>query len=504
MKAGVQRPQVYTFLEMMNDLGLRLTYPEVRFESRYSEIMPSDAELDTKFSERVALRVPIVSAAMDTVTEADMAIALAEYGGIGVIHRGLTPKAQASAVDRVKHRQNGLIENPITVPETWSVTQLQSLRREKGYLFHRFPVLDGAGKLVGLVTRKDLDVCEDEHVSVSKIMTVAEDLETAPKGIGKREAYERMRNCKRESLPLINKDGTLAGLYLFEDLKRILLGHSTANVDSNDQLRVAAAVGTSEAEMERVALLLEKKCDVIVIDTAHGHTQSMRLMIEAIRREFGDVEIVAGNVSDPEAAVALANWGANGIKVGQGPGSICTTRVVAGIGVPQVSAVGNCARALREAGFERIPVIADGGMENSGDLVIALSFGASCGMFGGMLAGTDEAPGEIVYDPELKQVKKYRGMGSLSAMRDSRAARERYGQQDRAVQKLVAEGVEARVPYKGKVTLVLDKLSGGLRQGMGYLGARTIGELLHQARPFRVSPVGMRESGVHGVQAVAE
>jgi IMP dehydrogenase len=486
------------FLKTMQAAHLRLTYPEVRLESLLSNVVPSSVSLRSLFSEHV-FSGPVIGAAMDMVTETNMAIALAEYGGLGVIHRAQTPKEQADMVARVKHSQNGRLADPITITSDMTVAQLLQLRREKRYKFHRFPVLDGAGVFAGLVTRKDLQFCDDPSTPVSAIMTPRGNLVVAKADTDKREAYKLMRENKRESLPLLAADGTFVGLFLFADLHRIFAGESSANVDGNDQLRVAAAIGTGPEELERAVLLLEEKCDVLVVDTAHGYTENMRQMIEAIRGNFSSAEIVAGNVSNPEAALGLARWGVNGVKVGQGPGSICITRTVAGIGAPQASAVGNCARALRDNGFGHIPVCADGGIVDAGDIVVALGLGASTVMLGNLLAGTDESPGEIILDAKGLRSKKYRGMGSISAMRDNRSARERYRQDDVLPNKLVAEGVEAMVSYKGPVALVLDQLTGGLRQGMGYLGVSTISDLPKRARPFRVTSGGQYESGAHHV-----
>lgn len=488
------------FLDTLDTLCLRLTYPEVRLHSNYSDVAPSSARLDSRFSERVPVRVPIIGAAMDTVTEALMAIALAEYGGLGVIHRAMTPKEQAAMVARVKHRQNGRLDDPIVVREEESVAQLLKLRKDKGYDFHRFPVIDSVGAFVGLVSKKDLQFCTDHTLPISAVMTPREQLVVADARTGKEAAYTLMCERKKEALPLLATDGTLVALYLFEDLERIFKGGSHANVDANDQLRVGAAIGVDD--LERALLLLEKKCDVLVVDTAHGHSSAVRKMVEAVRAERPDADIVAGNISSPEAALALAEWGVNGVKVGQGPGSICTTRTVAGIGAPQASAVGACARVLRESGFGHIPVCADGGVVDSGDIVVALALGAHTVMLGNLLAGTDEAPGEVVYDTRGNRTKKYRGMGSRVAMLANLASRERYGQGDVESRKLVAEGVEAEVPYKGSVSGVLDRLVGGVRQGAGYLGVYNIAELPRVARPFRVSQAGVRESGAHDVRVL--
>lgn len=494
------------FLETTNNMHLRLAYGEVRIESRYSEIAPSDARLDSLFSENVPVRVPIVSAAMDTVTEANMAIAMALYGGIGTVHKAMSPKDQAKIIGRVKHFQNGRIDDPVTMRIDDTVNNLYELKRTKGYKFHRFLIVDEHRKLRGLVSHRDLDFCSDRSQKLAEIMTPLDHLTVAPAEITREDSYRVMRERKVESLPLLDEHGHPVGLFLLEDLKRMFEGASTANVDANDQLRVAAAVGVGDEELERVGLLLKQRCDALVIDTAHGNSVRVLRMIDAIRTTYSHsrhhvADIIPGNVSNGDGALALAKAGANGIKVGQGPGSICTTRLVAGIGAPQASAVGNCARALRENGFGHIPLCADGGIVNSGDIVVAFALGAASVMCGNLLAGTDEAPGDRIPDG-VHFVKKYRGMGSIEAMRDSAASRQRYGQENVPTHKLVAEGVPSQVPYKGPVNAILDQLAGGVRQGMGYLGAQTIVEMPTFVEPFWETGAGMRESAPHDVRVI--
>jgi IMP dehydrogenase len=491
----MQNIAVLSFFDKMNKQGLMLTYDDVRLRTRYSDILPPDTDLRTRFSRNVSLRIPIVSSPMDTVTTAPMAIAMAEIGGLGIIHRGLSPVAQAKEVARVKNRLNARIETPITVLDKTTIEEVFRIRFLKENKFHTFPVVDDAGTVVGLLTRKDLDFCRDSSLPASKIMTPFANLTTADIDITEESAFELMHKHKKQKLLLMHKDGTLGGMYTFSDLKRILSAASDHNVDGNGQLIVGAAVGCGEGALERAELLAREKCNMFHIDTAHGDSRNVIETIERLKVLYPHVDVVAGNISGGESAKRLIEAGADGILVGQGPGSICTTRVVAGVGVPQVSAIFECQKAIEDSG---VPVCADGGINNSGDIVIALAVGASSVMLGRLLAGTEESAGETRFFQGM-QVKDYRGMGSLGAMRDTRSSRERYGQGERAITKVTPEGIEGIVPYRGTVHAVLEQYIGGIRAGMGYNGARTIPELRDKAELFRISPAGFNESHPHDV-----
>jgi IMP dehydrogenase len=482
------------FFENLAANGLAVTYEEVRLKTGYSEVSPGHVSLETRFSRRVPLKIPIASAAMDTVTESRMAIAMAKLGGIGIIHRSLPPAQQKEEVRRVKFHLSGLIASPITVQDTMIIREINAMRQQRGFSFHSFPVLNGDGKLVGLLTQNDFDFCDDPHRTAADVMT--RDLVTATHDISMDAAYQMMRKAKKKVLPLVDADGRLMGMYLFSDLARIKSGNSSMhNVDSQGRLIVGAAVGTGPEALQRVEQLV-RHVDVVVIDTAHGDSAGVFQTLREIKGSF-DIDVVVGNVSEGSSALALAKAGADGIKVGQGPGSICTTRIMSGIGCPQVTAVYSVARALEE--FDT-PISADGGIENSGDITIAIGAGADSVMLGKLLAGTKESPGEVDFQFGTP-MKHYRGMGSLAAMKSSRASRERYRQQiDGPSEKLVPEGVEADVPYIGDLETVMFQYLGGLRAGMGYVGAGDVAELKAKADFYRISPAGIKESYPHGVQ----
>ncbi|MCX6786400.1 MAG: IMP dehydrogenase [Candidatus Kaiserbacteria bacterium] len=485
------------FFEHLKKQDLAVTYDEVRLKTGLSKVMPSDVSLGSFFSRNVPLKIPIVSAAMDTVTESKMAIALAKLGGIGVIHRNLTPKQQSEEAQRVKFHLSGIIAKPITVLERMTMGEVETMRKERNFSFYSFPVINSNGKLVGLLTENDFDFCGDFSQPVSKIMTRA--LTVASPSISMNGAYDRMKKEKKKVLPLINSDGTLAGLYLFTDLKRILLGQSKMyNVDKNGRLRVAAAIGTGEEEMERLQEIADY-VDAVVIDTAHGDSDPVFRMLKAIKKKY-DLDVVAGNISEGDSARRLVKAGVDGIKVGQGPGSICTTRIVAGIGCPQVTAIYSVSKAIEGT---NIPVCADGGIENSGSIPIAIGAGAHSVMLGKLLAGTTEAPGEVDFQFG-SPMKYYRGMGSLSALESSRASRERYRQSDGGGNTLVPEGVEAAVPYTGDLSTIMHQYIGGLQKGMGYVGAATIPELRKKADFWRITSTGMKESHPHGVRIMRD
>ena len=486
-------------LEKARNEGLALTFDDVRLRSNYAEDMPDEVDVGSKFSRNVRLKIPIVSAAMDNVTEYGLAIELAKLGGIGVIHRkNISIKDQVSHVEKVKYHLNGLIEKPIWVYEDESVFSILSRREEKGYTFHSFPVLNREGKLVGIITGNDFEFCRNSSLKAKDIMTT--ELLLAPMGTTIDEAYDKMCKAKKKILPLVKNNGEIVGMYVFSDVKRIKTRSAeTYNVDSKGQLRVAAAVGTGEEAFERVARLSEKNVDVIVIDTAHGDSKYVIDTLKEIKRNYS-LDVVVGNVSIGESAKRLVNAGADGIKVGQGPGSICTTRVIAGIGRPQVSAVYDCAKAIEESD---IPICADGGLRNSGDITIAIAAGAHSVMMGSMLAGTEEAPCNIIF-VEGRQWKSYRGMGSLGAMEISGSSRERYLQQQTEKNQLIPEGVEGLAPYKGRLADVIFQYIGGLRRGMGYVGAASIEELRNKGDFDRITTAGFSESHPHDIKIIKE
>src|SRR3989344_1582052 len=482
------------FFENMANLGLALTYDDVRLKTSYSDYAPAEVCLKTRFTRRVSINIPIVSAAMDTVTEQEMAIEIAKLGGIGVIHRGLAPDAQASQVKRVKFFLNGLIERPITVQSKQTVEEVHRMRAERRWFFHSFPVIDENGRLVGVLTRNDFDFCRDQTLLVAEIMTT--ELVTASAGTRIDEAYEIMSRERKKLLPLIDEERRLLGMYLYSDVKRIKAGSSVEyNLDTSGRLRTAADIGVGEDALERLALMAPY-LDVSAIGTAHGDLPNVLLTVREIKKKYGDqFDVYAGNVSEGDSAKRLLDAGADGIGVGQGPGSICTTRIVAGIGCPQVTAVYNCVTAT--VGSD-VPVCADGGVRYSGDIPVAIGAGAHSVMLGRVFAGTREAPGEIQMHRGVP-VKMYRGMGSLSAMEASRASRERYRQGGTPSAKLVPEGIEGVVPFQGDLKDVLHQLLGGLRSGMGDVGAANIEELREKADFHRITGAGAAETHPHDI-----
>ncbi len=485
------------FFESMASQGLALTFLDVRLRTAPSTVAAPDISLDSRFSRNVPLKTPIASAAMDTVTTAEMAIEMAKLGGIGVIHAGLSPRDQAREVKRVKYHLNGLIDNPITITPHETLAQVQEMRSSKGYKFHSLPVVDAKGKLVGLMTRNDFAFSRDLGRPVSSVMTPASELVTAPDTTSIKEAYDIMVARKKKTLPLVDKSGVVTGLYVFTDVARIIQGSSsTHNVDGNGRLRVAAAVPTDEEALERIELMHDK-VDVIVIDTARGDGRPALDTLKAIKKKYSKLDVVVGNISEGESARLLAKAGADGIKVGQGGGSICTTRVETGIGCPQVTAVYECAKAVR--GMD-VPVCADGGISDPGDISIAIAAGGDSVMLGRLLAGTKETPGEVVMD-KGNLVKMYRGMGSAAAMRESQASRRRYGQV--AGQAPLPEGVESYVPYKGPVADVMYHYVGSLRKSLQYCGAADIAAH-HKTTGFhRITNAGVRESRPHDVSVIS-
>lgn len=489
------------FFPMVIREGYGLTFADVKLATHYSATPPTGADVSSFFSRNIPLKTPISSAAMDTVTEHKMAIALAMHGGIGVIHKNLSPGEQAKEIEKVKHHVHGLIRTPITVSPNQRVREVLQTCEEKGRRFRTFPVVED-GALCGVVTSQDFGIPIVEETKILDIMT--REVLTIGQGATPQQALEMMRAHKKKVLPVVGEDGkTLVGLYLKSDVERVTGLGEKENLDSNGQLFVAGAidVGTDQARIDRALGLVRAGANALVIDTAHGDTAIAASTILRLRSEIGDarVDIVVGNVSEPASAWRLARAGADAIKVGQGPGSICTTRKVAGIGNPQVTAIYACSRAVRE--FDGVRIIADGGITASGDIVVALAAGAHSVMIGRALAGCDESPGEEQVIQGVRY-KKYRGMGSLAAMNSNKESRARYGQGDVPTAKLVAEGVEALIPATGPVAGELNKMAGGLRSGMGYTGSPTIDALRTHARFRRLTPGAIGESSHHSLAHV--
>ncbi len=471
-----------------------LTYDDVLLVPNYSEVLPRDTDTSTALTARVRLNIPLVSAAMDTVTESGLAIAMALAGGIGIIHKNMSAEAQAYQVRKVKRSQSGMILDPITLDVNATVSDAKAIMKENK--IGGIPVVDADRKLLGIVTNRDLRFLKSNSVPVRDVMT-HHPLVTAEAGIGLEAAEEILQEHKIEKLPIIDPNGRLSGLITYKDILKNK-DRPNASKDEFGRLRVGAAVGVTPDILERVGLLKNAGVDVISIDTAHGHSRGVLEACKQVKRQFPEVETVVGNIATAEAALALVKAGADGIKVGVGPGSICTTRIIAGVGVPQLSAVYEAARAVRDTG---IPVIADGGIRFSGDVVKALAAGAHTVMIGSLLAGADEAPGEMILF-EGRKFKSYRGMGSVEAMEEG--SKDRYFQDaEDDVKKLVPEGIVGRVPYKGLVNEVLYQLVGGLRAGMGYCGANTISEL-QNARFVKITAAGVRESHPHDISITRE
>ena len=473
-----------------------LAFDDVLLVPAESHVLPNDVSTRARLTREIELAVPIVSAAMDTVTEARLAIALARAGGIGIVHRNLSIEAQVGEIDKVKRSESGMIVEPVTLPP--DVPVAQALELMATYRISGVPITDTTGKLVGILTNRDLRFETDTSKSVAELMT-SRDLVTAPVGTTLGEAEQILHRHKVEKLPVVDADGVLKGLITVKDIQK-RIDYPDATKDAHGRLRVGAAVGVGTDAIERAEALVASGVDVLVLDTAHGHSHGVVQMARDLRRRF-DVQLVAGNVSTASAAEALIAEGVDGVKVGQGPGSSCTTRVVAGVGVPQITAVWDVARV---AATEGVPVIADGGVKNSGDIAKAIAAGGDTVMLGSMLAGTDEAPGDVIL-VQGERVKEFRGMGSLGAMKARSFSKDRYFQGDvEDVDKLVPEGIEGRVPYKGPVQTVLHQLVGGLRQAMGYCGAATIEEMKERTRFVRITAAGMRESHPHSVTIAKE
>lgn len=473
-----------------------LTFDDVLLIPQRSEVLPKDVSLKTKLTRQIELNVPIISSAMDTVTESRLAIALAHQGGVGFIHKNMTITEQAEEVRRVKLYQNGMISDPVTLLE--DVTLEEANEKCKHYKVSGFPVVDEFGILKGIVTNRDLKYRNNHTLKVSEVMTGRDKLVTAPIGITLDEAKEILMNHRIEKLPLIDENGVLRGLITIKDIDKTM-SYPNSCKDEHGRLRCGAAVGIGLDTMERVSALVNAGVDVITVDSAHGHSLGVINTVRQIKEAFPQLQVIGGNIVTPEAAKDLIAAGADAVKVGIGPGSICTTRVVAGVGVPQISAVNDVYEYCKTVG---VPVIADGGLKLSGDFVKAIAAGADCAMFGGLFAGCEEDPGEeILYNG--RRYKTYVGMGSLAAMKRGSSDRYFQGKQQEA-KKLVPEGIEARVPYKGKLEDVIYQLCGGLRAGMGYCGTATIEELKTNAKFVRITNAGLRESHPHDVEITQE
>ncbi|HHY21962.1 MAG TPA: IMP dehydrogenase [Bacilli bacterium] len=469
-----------------------LTFDDVLLIPAKSEILPRDVSVKTKLTEKLQLNIPIISAGMDTVTEAEMAIAMAREGGLGIIHKNMSIEEQADQIDKVKRSESGVITNPFYLTPDRQVFDAEHLMGK--YRISGVPIVDENQKLVGILTNRDLRFIEDYSIVIDEVMT-KENLVTAPVGTTLAEAEKILQKYKIEKLPLVDHDGTLKGLITIKDIEKVIeFPHSTK--DSQGRLMVGAAVGVTADALKRVKALVEAGVDVIVVDTAHGHSRGVIEKVKEIRQAYPDLDIIAGNVATAEATRELAEAGANIVKVGIGPGSICTTRIIAGIGVPQITAVYDCATEAKKLG---ISIIADGGIKYSGDIVKALAAGGHAVMLGGLLAGVSESPGDReIY--QGRQFKVYRGMGSIGAM--EKGSKDRYFQEDN--QKLVPEGIEGRIPYKGPLKDTIHQLIGGLRAGMGYCGTKTIEELRNDSQFIRITGAGLRESHPHDVQITKE
>jgi len=472
-----------------------LTFDDVLLVPAYSAILPKDTSLNTRLTRNISLSIPLVSAAMDTVTESRLAIAIAQEGGIGIIHKNLTAREQAREVAKVKRFEAGVVRDPITIPPTMKIRDVIALSQQHG--ISGFPVVEGKN-VVGIITNRDLRFEEELDAEVRQKMTPRDKLVYVKEGADPVEAKRLMNKHRLERVLVINDAFELRGLITVKDIFKST-EHPNAAKDDQGKLRVGAAVGVGPDNDERVELLVAAGVDVVVVDTAHGHSQGVLDRVKWVKRRYPDVEVIGGNIATAEAAMALRDAGADGVKVGIGPGSICTTRIVAGVGVPQITAISNVSKALEGSG---IPCIADGGIRFSGDISKALAAGASSVMMGSMFAGTEEAPGEIILY-QGRSYKSYRGMGSLGAMSDGSA--DRYFQDaSNNADKLVPEGIEGRVPYKGSVLAILYQLVGGVRSSMGYCGCATIDELREKAQFVEITSAGMRESHVHDVQITKE
>jgi len=471
-----------------------LTYDDVLLEPQFSNILPSKVKTETKLSKRIEMNIPLVSAAMDTVTESKVAIVMAQHGGIGVIHKNMDADKQALEVSRVKKYESGMILDPVVLNPEKDLLYADELMAK--FKISGFPVVDEENKLIGILTNRDIRFQKNFKTKVKDVMTV-KNLVTGFEGINLEEAKKILQDHRIEKLPIINNEGVLKGLITIKDIeKSIEYPHSSK--DSMGRLRVAAAIGVQEIDKERAMKLVEAGVDALIVDTAHGHSQGVLNKVEYLKEQYPNVDIIAGNVATKKACEDLIKMGVDGIKIGIGPGSICTTRIVAGIGVPQLQAIIDCAQVCQE---NEVPFIADGGIKYSGDIVKALAAGASCVMIGSLFAGTDEAPGERVLF-QGRAFKVYRGMGSLESMK--KGSRDRYAQYGVKDKKLVPEGIEGQVPYRGRLKENIFQILGGIKSGMGYIGAKDLIELNQKAVFRKISGASLKESHPHDVQITKE
>lgn len=481
-------------LDSAKFVGEGLTYDDVLLVPAYSEILPREVETASFFSKKIKLNTPLVSAAMDTVTEYQLAIAIAQEGGIGVLHKNMTIQQQADQVRKVKRSESGMILDPVKLREDAIVSDALNLIKE--FKIGGIPVVDAANKLIGIVTNRDLRFERNQKRPIKEVMT-SKDLVIAKEGTDLKKAEQILQHHRIEKLPVVDKNGKLVGLITYRDIIKVKV-HPNANKDNHGRLRVAAAVGITPDILERVEALVKAEVDAVVIDTAHGHSKGVIEALKKVKKKFPALQVVVGNIATAEAALLLAKAGADAVKVGIGPGSICTTRVIAGVGVPQLTAIMEVAKALKG---KNIPIIADGGIRFTGDIVKALAAGASSVMMGSMFAGVEESPGEnIIF--EGRKFKSYRGMGSIEAMQ--KGSKDRYFQDaEDDIKKLVPEGISGRVPVKGSLAEVIYQFVGGLRAGMGYCGAKNI-TALQNAKFIRITNAGIRESHPHGVTITRE
>ena len=476
-----------------------LTYDDVTLVTQYADFLPDDTSLETKLTSRMKMKVPFMSAAMDTVTEAPMAIAMALAGGIGCIHKNLEEDEQAAQVARVKNHLNGLIASPVCFHANDDISFLRSEKKRMGLKFNGFPVLDADDKLVGMITSSDMRFAPMNAMVLKDVMQPCPI--TGDKNTSLKKAYDLMRKAKIGKLPLVDKNGKVIGLYSFTDVARIIENSNAGyNCDEKFRLRVSASVSGGKGDLTRMEKLAAAGVDVVVVDSAHGHTKGIMEMTKYIVKHYPKVDVIAGNIATGEAAVALAKCGAHAVKVGIGPGSICTTRVVCGVGIPQLTAVYNAAKALRGTD---VAVIADGGIKLSGDVPKALAAGADSVMLGSVLAGTEESPGEKIYS-NGRQYVVYRGMGSMAALKNGKGSRARYFQDNEAEDELVPQGIEGMVPYSGHVKSIMTQFCGGLRASLGYCGAKTITELQKKGKFYRVTTAGLREARPHDITITKE
>ena len=476
-----------------------LTYDDVTLVTQYADFLPDDTSLETKLTSRTKMKVPFMSAAMDTVTEAPMAIAMALAGGIGCIHKNLEEDDQAAQVAKVKNHLNGLIAAPVCFHANDDISFLRSEKKRMGLKFNGFPVLDSDDKLVGMITSSDMRFAPMNAAKLRDVMQPCPI--TGDKATTLKKAYDLMRKAKIGKLPLVDKNGRVVGLYSFTDVARIVENSASGyNCDDKFRLRVSASVSGGKGDISRLEKLAAAGVDVVVVDSAHGHSKGIMDMTTYIVKHFQKIDVIAGNIATGEAAMALAKAGAHAVKVGIGPGSICTTRVVCGVGIPQLTAVYNAAKALRGSG---VAVIADGGIKLSGDVPKALAAGADSVMLGSVLAGTEESPGEKIYS-NGRQYVVYRGMGSMAALKNGKGSRARYFQDDESEENLVPQGIEGMVPYSGRVRAIMTQFCGGLRASLGYCGCKTIKELHEKGKFYRVTAAGLREARPHDITITKE